>query len=126
LVAEADAEYDEAEADRAKAESELDANEHHVADMRTAIERLNDELERVRHELKQAQGQMPGLERRLKIATRAAEKAARRRDSRRQHLGDDAQCPKDLGRRALQQLAQVDVRLWGLVGGSQVGAGDPR
>jgi septal ring factor EnvC (AmiA/AmiB activator) len=55
--------------------------------MRTAIERLNDELERVRHELTQAQGQMPGLERRLKIATRAAEKAARQRDSRRQHLG---------------------------------------
>jgi phage shock protein A len=40
LVAEADAEYDEAEAERAKAESELDANEHHMADMRTAIERL--------------------------------------------------------------------------------------
>jgi hypothetical protein len=86
LVAEADAEYDEAEAERAKAESELDANEHHLADMRTALERLNDELERVRQELKQAQGQMPRLERRLKIATRAAEKAARRRASRRQRL----------------------------------------
>jgi hypothetical protein len=86
LVAEADAEYDEAEAERAKAESELDASEHHLADMRTAIERLNDELERVRHELKQAQGQMPRLERRLKIASRAAEKAARQRDSRRQRL----------------------------------------
>jgi primosomal protein N'' len=48
LVAQADAAYDEAEAERTKAESELDANEHHLADMRTAIERLNDELERVR------------------------------------------------------------------------------
>jgi ubiquinone biosynthesis protein UbiJ len=85
-VAEAVAEYDEAEAERAKMESELDANEHHIADMRTAIERLNDELERVRRELKDAQGQSGRLERALTRATRAAAAAARRRDASQQRL----------------------------------------
>jgi hypothetical protein len=85
-VAEAVAEYDEAEAERAKMESELDANEHHIADMRTAIERLNDELERVRRELKDAQGQTGRLERALTRATRAAAAAARRRDASQQRL----------------------------------------
>jgi hypothetical protein len=85
-VAEAVAEYDEAEAERAKVESVLDANEHHIADMRTAIERLNDELERVRRELKDAQAQTRRLERAVTRATRAAAVAARRRDASRQRL----------------------------------------
>jgi septal ring factor EnvC (AmiA/AmiB activator) len=85
-VAEAGAEYDEAEAERAKVESELDANEHHIADMRTAIERLNDELERVRRELKEAQAQTGRLERAVTRATRAAAVAARRRDATQQRL----------------------------------------
>ena len=85
-VAEAVAEYDEAEAERAKVESELDANEHHLADMRTAIERLHDELERVRRELKDAQAQTGRLERALTRATRTAAVAARRRDATQQRL----------------------------------------
>jgi hypothetical protein len=85
-VAEAVAEYDEAEAERAKVESELDANEHHIADMRTAIERLHDELERVRRELKDAQAQTGRLERAMTRATRAAAVAARRRDATQQRL----------------------------------------
>jgi hypothetical protein len=85
-VAEAGAEYDEAAAERAKVESELDANEHHIADMRTAIERLNDELERVRRELKEAQAQTGRLERAMTRATRAVAVAARRRDATQQRL----------------------------------------
>jgi hypothetical protein len=85
-VAEARAEYDEAEAERAKVESELDANEHHIADMRTAIERLNDELVRVRRELKDAQSQTGRLERALTRATRAAAVAERRRDASQERL----------------------------------------
>jgi hypothetical protein len=45
---EAEAEYESAENERLAAESELDANEHHIADMQTAIERLADELEQAR------------------------------------------------------------------------------
>jgi hypothetical protein len=85
-VVEAVAEYDEAEAERAKVESELDANEHHLADMKTAIERLHDELERVRRELKDAQAQTGRLERALTRATRTAAVAARRRDATQQRL----------------------------------------
>jgi ubiquinone biosynthesis protein UbiJ len=87
-VAEAVAEYDEAEAERAKVELVLDANEHHIADMRTAIERLNDELERVRRELKDAQAQTGRLERAVAQANRAAAVAARRRDASQQRLAD--------------------------------------
>lgn len=86
LVAEADAEYAKAEGVRAAAESELDAIEHHVSDMGTAIDRLNEELDRARDELRQAQSKIPVLERRLRIATRAAGKAARQLDLRRQRL----------------------------------------
>jgi chromosome segregation ATPase len=73
-------------AERAKVESVLDANEHHIADMGTAIERLNDELERVRRELKDAQAQTGRLERAVTRATRAAAAAARRSDASQQRL----------------------------------------
>lgn len=55
--------------DRQGAEAELDANEHHIADMQTAIERLTDELEQACRELRQAQSRTRKLERAL---TRAA------------------------------------------------------
>lgn len=79
-------EYAEAEADRVTAESELDANEHHIADMQTAVERLSEELEQARKELKRAQAQTRKLERALTRATRIAHVAERRRAAASQRL----------------------------------------
>ncbi|MER7245618.1 hypothetical protein [Kribbella sp. NPDC000426] len=45
---EVEADYEAAENERAAAECELDANEHHIADMQTAIGRLTDEMARFR------------------------------------------------------------------------------
>lgn len=78
--------YEEAERDRLEAESELDANEHHIADMQTAIERFTDELERARRELRQAQSRTRKLERALTRAARLAAVARRRRDAQEQRL----------------------------------------
>ncbi|MGW0229879.1 hypothetical protein ACWDWO_16320 [Actinopolymorpha singaporensis] len=77
----AEAELAEAEEARAQAEAELDANEHHVEDMRTAVERLTDELEKARAELERAEHRTGSLERALTRASRAATTARRRRDA---------------------------------------------
>ena len=81
-----EADYDAAEKERLQAESELDANEHHVADMQTAIERLTDEIERARRELRQAQSRAQKLERALTRAARTAGAARRRRDAQWQRI----------------------------------------
>ena len=83
---EGEADYEHAEQDRLAAESELDANEHHIADMQTAIQRLTDELEQARHELRTAQGRTRKLERALTRAARDAAAAKRRRDAQQQRL----------------------------------------
>jgi chromosome segregation ATPase len=83
---EAAAEYEAAENERLAAESELDANEHHVADMRTAIERLTAELEQARRELRTAQGRTRKLENALTIAARTAANARRHLDAQQQRL----------------------------------------
>jgi hypothetical protein len=67
------AEYAEVEAERAEAESLLDANQHHIADLEAAIERLTDE--------KAARRESPRLQRTLDRAARTAAAAQRRRDS---------------------------------------------
>jgi hypothetical protein len=81
-----EANYNEAEQDRRAAESELDANEHHIADMQTAIQRLTDELEQARRELRTAQGRTRKLERALTHAARDAAAAKRRRVAQQQRL----------------------------------------
>lgn len=81
-----EADYQEAERDRLEAESELDANEHHIADMQTANERLTDELEQARRELRQAQSRTRKLERALTRAARLAAAARRRLDAQNQRL----------------------------------------
>jgi hypothetical protein len=78
--------YQEAEQARRAAESELDANEHHIADMQTAIQRLTDELEQARRELRTAQSRTHRLERALIRAARDAAAAKRRRDAQQQRL----------------------------------------
>ncbi|MEV4262460.1 hypothetical protein [Kribbella sp. NPDC049584] len=83
---EIEADYEAAENERATAESELDANEHHIADMQTAIQRLTDELEQARRELRQAQSRTHKLERALTRAARSAAAARRRRDAQHQRL----------------------------------------
>jgi hypothetical protein len=83
---EVEAEYVEAENQRHSAEAELDANEHHIADMHTAIERLTNELDQARSELRTAQTQTRKLERALTRAERTAAIAKRRRDTHQQHL----------------------------------------
>jgi hypothetical protein len=83
---EVEADYEAAEHERVAAESELDANEHHIADMQTAIGRLTDELEQAGRELRQAQSHTRKLERALTRATRFAAAARRRRDAQHQRL----------------------------------------
>lgn len=81
-----EADYQEAEQARVAAESELDANEHHVVDMQTAIQRLTDELEQARRELRTAQSRTRRLDRALTRAARDAAAAKRRRDAQQQRL----------------------------------------
>jgi hypothetical protein len=83
---EVEAEYAESENLRQAAESELDANEHHIADMQTAIERLTDELDQARRELRNAQSQTKKLERALTRAERNAAIAGRLRDAQQERL----------------------------------------
>jgi flagellar biosynthesis chaperone FliJ len=83
---EVEAEYVEAENLHQTAESELDANEHHIADMQTAIERLTNELDQARRELRKAQSQTRKLEKALTRAERNAASARRRRDAQRERL----------------------------------------
>jgi hypothetical protein len=83
---EVEVDYEAAEKARSSAESELDANEHHIADLQTAIERLTDELEEARRELRQAQSRTRKLERALTQAARLAAAARRRRDAQQQRL----------------------------------------
>lgn len=52
---EVEVEYEAAERERLAVESELDANEHHIADLQPAIERLTDVLEQARREMHTAQ-----------------------------------------------------------------------
>jgi septal ring factor EnvC (AmiA/AmiB activator) len=85
---EAEAEHTDAEAERAEAESLLDANQHQVTDLLATIERLNDELEQARQQLRAAQRQTSRLERGLDRATRTAALAQRRRDASRQRLAN--------------------------------------
>jgi hypothetical protein len=85
---EAEAEHMEAEAERAEAGSLLDANQHQVSDLLATIDRLNDELEQARQQLRAAQRQTSRLERGLDRATRTAAIAQRRRDASRQRLAN--------------------------------------
>ncbi|TCM35261.1 hypothetical protein EV648_1244 [Kribbella sp. VKM Ac-2568] len=83
---ESESEYREAE--RAEAESLLDANQHQLADLTATIERLNEELEQARQQLRTAQRQTARLERSLDRATRTAAAAQRRRDANHERLAN--------------------------------------
>ncbi|ONI79069.1 hypothetical protein BWI15_00395 [Kribbella sp. ALI-6-A] len=64
------ADYAEAEAKRVEAESLLDANQHHVTDLETTIERLTDQLEQTCDRLKAVRRETARLQRSLDRATR--------------------------------------------------------
>ncbi|WP_432947454.1 hypothetical protein ACQPXM_10960 [Kribbella sp. CA-253562] len=85
-VEQAAAEYAEAEAERVEAEAVLDANQHHLADLETTIERLTDELEQTRDRLKAVRRETARLQRTLDRATRNAAAAQRRRDGAAEQL----------------------------------------
>jgi hypothetical protein len=87
-AAQAEVEYTEAEAERAEAESLLDANQHQVTDLLATIERLNDELEHARQQLRAVQRQTSRLERGLDRAARTAAIAQRRRDAEQRRLAN--------------------------------------
>jgi hypothetical protein len=80
--------YDEADAARAGAESELDAQQHLLADLAQTIERLTEELDHARRRLRAAQRDTSRLERRVAIATRDATGAQRRLQAGRQRLAN--------------------------------------
>lgn len=87
-AAEVEAEYREAEQERAEAESVLDANQHNMTDLQATIERLTEELDHARQQLKTAQRDTARLERALDRATRTAAAAQRRRDAQQQRLAN--------------------------------------
>ncbi|MEV6418058.1 hypothetical protein [Kribbella sp. NPDC051718] len=78
--------YRDAEQKRAEAESAVDANQHHIADLQTTIDRLTDELEQTWRQLQSAQRDTSRLERTLTQATHTATAAQRRRDAQQQRL----------------------------------------
>ena len=80
--------HDAAEAARAAAESELDAQQHLLADLAQTIERLTEELDHARRQLRTAERDTARLERRLAIATRDATGAQRRLEAGRQRLAN--------------------------------------
>ena len=82
------ADYLEAEKNRAEAESVLDANQHQATDLQTTIERLSGELDQARQKLKTVQRDTARLERALDRATRAAAVSKRRRDAQQQRLAN--------------------------------------
>lgn len=69
-----------------EADYEHAENEHHIADMQTAIQPLTDELEQPRRELRTAQGRTRKLERALSRAARDAAAAKGRRDAQQLRL----------------------------------------
>ncbi|WP_432945716.1 hypothetical protein ACQPXM_06300 [Kribbella sp. CA-253562] len=80
------AEYAEAEAERVQAESLLDANQHHLADLEATVERLTDELEQTRDQLRAVRRETVRLQRSLDRAARTAATAQRRRDGAAEQL----------------------------------------
>jgi hypothetical protein len=84
----AEREYAEAETERAQAQAALDAHEHHLADLEVAIERLTEELEHARQQLRDANHRTRALQVELNRTTRNATVAQQRRDANQQRLAD--------------------------------------
>jgi DNA repair exonuclease SbcCD ATPase subunit len=87
-AAEVEQEYAATERERAEAESVLDAHQHHAADLQATIDRLTEELDHARHQLKTTQRDTARLERTLNRAMRTAALAQRRRDAQLQRLAN--------------------------------------
>jgi len=85
---EVEQEYAEAEKERAEAESLLDAHQHHATDLQATIDRLSEELDQARQQLKTTQRETARLERALDRATRTAAVARRRRDAQLERLAN--------------------------------------
>jgi hypothetical protein len=83
---EVEQEFQQAEKERAEAESVLDAHQHHVTDLQATIDRLSEELDQARQQLKTTQRETARLERALDRATRAAALTRRRRDAQLERL----------------------------------------
>ncbi|MEV0804253.1 hypothetical protein AB0I34_41630 [Kribbella sp. NPDC050281] len=83
---EAETDYTAAEAERADTEANLDAHEHLIADLTATIQRLNEELEHARQQLRDASRQTRRLTTARDRATRNATLAQRRRDANQQRL----------------------------------------
>jgi hypothetical protein len=84
----AEREYAAAETERAHAQAELDAHEHHLADLQTTIERLTEELEHARQQLRDANRRTRALQVELNRTTRNATAAQQRRDATQQRLAN--------------------------------------
>ncbi|MEU4607494.1 hypothetical protein AB0F43_31300 [Kribbella sp. NPDC023972] len=87
-VRDTEAEYSEAEAERAEAQAQLDAHSHLIADLDATIERLTEELEHTRQQLRDAHRRTRALEVELNRTTRNVAAAQRRRDANRQRLAN--------------------------------------
>ncbi|MFI6833091.1 hypothetical protein ACIBG5_38665 [Kribbella sp. NPDC050241] len=83
---EAETDYTAAEAQRINAAAHLDAHEHLIADLTTTIQRLNEELEQARQQLRDASRQTRRLTAARDRAIRNATLAQRRRDANQQRL----------------------------------------
>lgn len=82
----AEREYAAAETERAQAQADLDAHEHHLADLDTTIQRLTEQLDEARQQLRDARHRTRALEVELKRTTRNTTVAQQRRDATQQRL----------------------------------------
>lgn len=84
----AEREYAAAEAEQVQAQAELDAHEHQLADLAATIERLTEELEQARQQLRDANRRTRALQVEAKRTTRNATVAQQRRDAGQQRLAN--------------------------------------
>ncbi|WP_432887956.1 hypothetical protein ACQPYH_06370 [Kribbella sp. CA-245084] len=84
----AEREYADAETERAQAQADLDAHEHHLADLETTIEQLIEQLDQARQQLRAAHRRTRALQVELNRTTRNATAAQQRRDASQHRLAD--------------------------------------
>jgi flagellar biosynthesis chaperone FliJ len=85
---EAETDYAAAEAEQVEAEAQLDAHDHLIADLNAAIQRLNEELEQARQQLRDASRRTKRLRVARDRAARNVALAQRRRDANQQRLAN--------------------------------------
>ncbi|MFG1913038.1 hypothetical protein [Kribbella sp. NPDC048928] len=84
----AERDYADAETERAQAQADLDAHEHHLADLEATIQHLTEQLDQARQQLRDNQRRTRALAVELNRTTRNATAAQQRRDASQHRLAN--------------------------------------